>query len=264
LGGAFGGAVGALFGGLVVGRLLPQGWRRGAVAVLGLVFGLVCSRLAVVQFATNELSPAAIEASLLDDPNSSAMARAWRDVDPESFRAFAETLMASVRDGASGEELVNASRAAIIAEAVPRILYLEDVQLVELASLSREQLRQFRQNRPEICRPYFVGEPFGDIRPYLTDEVMQRELALLEASFRADMTTQRRITAGSAFETTLAAVLASTRERVGDDVLMLTGEASAVGRDTQFCDAAVSFYDAVIALPQAEAAAFVRGLRSPG
>lgn len=261
LGGGVGGLVGSLIGGLI-GRALPEKWRRGVTTAFVVALALIGSRIAVAQFEANELSPASIEASMLADPGAGPMAQAWRDADPASFRQYTAELGAAARAGASREELVNQARATLQAEAIPRLLRLNDEQILEVALISRDQFRQLRQTQPVICKPFFLGEPFGDITPYVSAESVERERALLVAAFGANLNTIRQTATGDVFAATLTNVLNNTRARVGDDVLLLTGETSANGRDAQFCEAAAVFFEEILALPQIEGAAFVRGLRS--
>lgn len=261
-GGAIGGALGALVARRVV-NAAPERWRKNLVSLIAIAIGIVCSRGAVAVFESWQRSPAAIESALLADPNMGSLARAWREADPASYRDFSRGLGDAAASGANQDAAANVARAHIMAAAVPRTLFLGDTEMLESAHISREQFLQLGRNRADRCRPLFAGEPFGDITPFVDPSLPRRELALLEAAFRADTSRTRPTAIGPSFEALLARVLANTQIRVGNDVLMLTGEADATGRDAAFCAAAVAFYDSIIALPPPEGAAFLRGMRAP-
>lgn len=262
IGGAIGGGLGALLGGLIV-RAAPEKWRKNLVSLIAIAFGIGCSRAAVMAFEGWQRSPAAVETALLADPQMGSLAHAWRDADPSSYGDFSRRLSDVASSGASQDEVANAARTQLMAAALPRILFLGDAEMLESARISTEQYRQLGQNRADRCRPLFVGEAFGDITPFVDPSLPRREIALLEAAFRANTNTRQPIARGASLEATLAQVLTDTRARVGDDALMLTGEANAVGRDAAFCAAAAAFYDSILALPPSEGAALLRGLRAP-
>lgn len=265
LGGAIGGALGVPLGALI-GRMFPEKWRNPIRTIVSVALVIIGWRVAVALLAppTPPITPAAVEAQLLEHPEMGGPARAWRDADPASYSTFAARMVANVQAGVPEETVVNNARTEMMAVAVPRLLFLEDAQMLDSARISVEYLNDLRSRQPSTCRPFFIGEPFGDLTPYVGADALRRERLLLEAAFRADTSTPKPTMTGAALQTTLAQVLAITRERVGDDVLMLTNEASSAGRDVQYCEAASAFLQSVLTLPPAEGAAFLRGLRAVG
>ena len=199
LGGAVGGAVGSLLGTLV-GRAFPDKWRSIVRSALSVVFVIIGWQVAVAVLAPSPLSnvtAANIEQELLNNPEMGALARAWRDSDPTSYSRFAERMLASARAGEPQQDIVNAARTELMAAAVPRMSYLNDAQMVEVANISIDHFSRLRTSQPSICLPLFMGQPFGDITPFISPDAQRRELALLEAAFRADTSTPQGSGGGS-------------------------------------------------------------------
>lgn len=262
IGGALGGGLGSLVGNFAA-RLVPERVRRAVQTVITVGFMVAGWQLAVGYLAEPDVpTPAVVEARLLEDPNIGRLARAWRDADASSYRAFSERLVAGAREGKSQDQTASEARTELMAVAVPRISYLSDEQMNESARISISHYNSLLRNRPNICGPMFRGEPFGDITPYVSADALQQELGLLEAAFGVDMSVQKPTATGEVFTLTLLRILEATRAQVGDDVLMLTGEAAYTGRDAQFCAAAAAFYESILALPPGESAAFMRALRA--
>lgn len=262
IGGGVGGALGGLIGGLLA-RLAPHSWRTGvrtAVTVASMVVGW---QLAVAYLTVDENSPAAIEAGLLEHSDVGPLARAWRDADPVAYAGFAQSLSEAMESGEPRDQIVGRVRAQLIAAAVPRMMYLSDAQWVEITRTASLQYQQLGAAQPSICSPMFYGEPFGDITQYVGADTLRREMELLEAAFRTDTSAMPTIATGDVFTALLTRVLDSTRARVGDDVLLITRERSAEGRELAFCNAVSVFHEEIARLPETEAAALMRGLRAP-
>lgn len=261
IGGAVGGALGGVFGGLLA-RLAPESWRAGVRTAVTVALMVIGWQVAVAYLTVDENSPAAIEAGLLDHPEVGSLARAWREADPEAYAAYAQSLSSAIESGQPYDRIIAQMRGQLIAAATPRMLYLSDAQWVEITRTASAQYQQLGVAQPSICSPMFYGEPFGDITQYVDQTSVARETALLEAAFRADTSGTPVIATGETFTALLMRVFDATRARIGDDVLMITREQSSAGRDAAFCTAVSTFHDEIARLPEAEAAALMRGLRS--
>jgi hypothetical protein len=144
----------------------------------------------------------------------------------------------------------------------PRIAHLNDEQVIELVLVSRDQFRELSRSHPDSCRPLFLGADFGDITPYLSSGVRQREMALLEAAFRADLNTTPGVMTGSALDDTISKLIDATRNFVGDDVSLLANGADIRGREQRYCEVVATLFDQMAGMPAADAAALMRGLRA--
>jgi hypothetical protein len=259
VGGGIGGALGALIG-FGIGRVLPHKWRRGVETLCAVALAVVGARLApMVAGPAQTQNPASIEAQVLADPVAGEMAGAWKQSDPVSFQAFIARLNAAMQSGgaAAAIELV---RADLIAAARPRLGALSDAELVELIRVSRDQMRELRTAHPIVCHPLFHGRAFGDVTPYLSEGLRQRELALLTAAFRADLAAPRATLSGDALNAAIDRVVAATRASFGEDIALIAPDASIEDREPRVCEAAAALYDQMQKLPEAEAAGLMRGL----
>jgi hypothetical protein len=256
LGGGLGGALGGLLG-AGVGVLLPQAWRRATGSIFAIVFAIVGARIAPMWSPLPE--PAAVEAEILAQPEIRELALAWRESDPVSFASFVESVRAAARGGGY-EAAVNQGRAQLIAASRQRFAFLDDAQTVAIVRLARDQMLELRASRPQVCQPLFHGGDFGDITPFLSEEIRAREISLLASAFRADPTVPREMLTDDALVAANDAVLAAMRAQVGDDIGLLAPDASISGREARMCEVAAALYDQLLSLPEPEAARHWRGL----
>lgn len=207
------------------------------------------------------MTPAAIEEELLSDPQSGSLMRAWRRAEPASFQQFVSNVSQNARGGAAREELIVAARADMMAAAVPRYAHLNDAQMLEMARVAREEFRQLARTHPATCRPLFLGQPFGDITAYVSADVVQRELALIEGAFAADVSVEQAILRGPGLNAAIDALFAGLQTDVGDDANLLSAGADITGKEARYCEVVATMYGRIETMPLADAAALMRGLR---
>lgn len=256
---ALGGAAGGLLGSLL-GRVFPEKWRRLATTALVVCLAIAGSRLASGFMDRRQSEPDNIAQALLSDPRLGSVAEAWRETDPASFREAISTLSESVRARRDRNEAVAEMRFLLTSAAVPRMKHLDDAQIMELLHVAREEFAELAVSSPGTCNPMFNGRAFGDITPYVSPSLIEREGAIMEAAFRADASAPREITSGEAQQAEIDTLLAGLRERVGEDAAMLEA-ASVDGVEARYCEVVVAFYDEWLELPPERAAALMRGLR---
>lgn len=261
IGGAVGGALGALLG-AAAGRLFPERWRRPIAVVVSVALAVICSRLAVTYHERNQFAPSTIEAQMLADPEGGNMVRAWKEADPASFATFIARISQGAQAGADRSAVINAARQTLMSEVKVRIAHLNDEQVIELIRVSTDQFRELERTHPESCKPLFLGADFGDITPYLSAGVRQRELSLIEAAFRADLNATPSSLSGSALGQAVDTLLRSTQNVVGDDVSLLANGADISGRERRYCEVVATLFDQLAAMPAADGAALMRGLRA--
>lgn len=254
--------LGSLIGALVDRALKPEsaGWRAGRW--LPIAFAIVGAQVAGAVFSSYQSSPSRVEAEMLSDERIGALASAWRDAEPETFSRFIDGVSRALREGQSRDEAVNDLRVGLLGAATGRVRYLDDASAVETARIARDEYAELATSRPQICHPMFNGGAFGDVTPYLSEPLLRRELDVLTEAFRADTSIERRTLTGAELEIAIRQALDGVRHNVGDDVGLLAPSASLVGREAQYCRAVASFFASVAAMPESEAAALMRGLRT--
>ncbi|MDX2274406.1 MAG: hypothetical protein NW206_03060 [Hyphomonadaceae bacterium] len=258
LGVGIGGGVGALIGkGLA--RLAPQGWRRGVEIGCAVVLAVIGARVAVmIAGPPSAGANPSIERQLLNDPTFGPMASAWRETDPASFDVYLGRVASAA--GGNRAAAIEQARAELMEAARPRIPNLSDAQLVEVIRLARDQMRELKASHPIVCYPLFQGRRFGDISPYLSQALIQRETNLLTAAFRANPNAQQPALAEAELVAEINDLVARTRAQFGEDIALIAPDAQVEGREPRVCDAAAALYDQMLAMPEPQAAALMRGL----
>ena len=258
LGGAIGGALGAVIG-FALGRVAPAKWRRGIEIGCAVLFAAIGGKLAPMLAGPSQHAPANIERDLLADAQFGELAGAWRAADPASFNAFI-TRISQAGAGTDRAILIEQGRAELRAAAIPRLGYLDDASLVEMLRLSRDQMLELRTRHPVACHPLFHNRGFGDISPYVSPDTQARERDLAVAAFRADANTPRVTLEGDALNGVIDVVVEQTRADFGEDIALIAPDANVEGREARACEAIAALYDHVQRLPEAQAAALMRGL----
>lgn len=258
LGGGIGGGVGALLG-FGLGRLAPQSWRRGLEMGCAVALALAGAKVAAMVAGPNPAADApAIERQLLNDENFGQLASAWKEGDPQSFAAFVARIQNT--SGGNAASAIERGRAELIEAARPRVRNLNDAELMEVIRLARDQMRELKASHPVVCYPLFQGRRFGDISGYLSADLRQREMALLTAAFRADPNAQRPALAEQELVTSINELVVRTRAQFGEDIALIAPDAQVEGREPRVCEAAAALYDQMLAMPEPQAAALMRGL----
>jgi hypothetical protein len=258
LGGGIGGGLGALVG-FGIGRLAPPKSRRIIETLCAVAFAVIGARVAPMIAAPKPVSDnPAIERQLLGDENFGAMATAWKESDPSSFAAFIDRV--SSASGGNLAAAIEQGRGELIAAARPRVAHLSDAHLVEIIRISRDQMRELKTSHPIVCYPLFQGRRFGDISPYLSEGVRQREMNVLTEAFRADPNTVHPVLSQAELATSVNEVVVRTRAKFGEDIALIAPDAQVEGREPRVCDAAAALYDEMLAMPEPQAAALMRGL----
>ncbi len=261
---AVGGGAGALLGSLlamVLGRLAPEKWRRGIITIVSLVAAIVGGRVGVTLYENQASAPASIEAQLLANRDIGPLVQSWKQADPVSYRGFVARLSAGERSGQDFSSLVNVVRAQLLEAAKPRLAHLDDAHTVELIHISRAEFAQLATSHPQTCRPMFMGEGIGDITPYISADLRTRELAVVQAAFQVDMSAQQNELTGKALTDAISNLGVSTRAVVGNDVALLANGADITGHERRYCEVVVALYEQMEAMPGAQAASLMRGMR---
>lgn len=254
LGAALGGAIGAALA-RAVGASLPDRVRGVVTVVLAVALAAGGSFAARHFFSNPE---AQVERALMADPGMRPLAEAWRESEPESFGELLAYLGANAR-GLDQASIINATRDRFVRVVQPRYLYLTDAQVGELLDIARQQMAELKISQPQICQPLFHGGAFGDVRPYLSAPLLDREQQLLVTVMRAPAVPQPIYSSGSV-ESSVSEILAATQAVVGEDVALLEPTAQIAGREARMCEVAEEFFTQYKARPPEEAGALLRTL----
>lgn len=258
LGGGIGGGLGALLG-FGLGRLAPQKWRRGIESACAVALALIGARVAPMLAGPGSAGDnPPIERQLLNDRDFGAMASAWKQSDPATFDAFIARV--SNTSGGNVSAAIEQGRAELIAAARPRVSNLSDAHLVEVIRLARDQMRELKTSHPIVCYPLFQGRRFGDISPYLSEGLRQREMDLLTEAFRADPNAIHPALSETELITSINEVVVRARAEFGEDIALIAPDAQVEGREPLVCEAAAALYDQMLTIPEPQAAALMRGL----
>jgi len=261
---AIGGGVGALIGsllGTVLGRFASEKWRRNIIIAASVALAIIGGRVAASLYEDQASAPAAIEAQLLADHEVGPLMQSWRAGDPASYQALLSRLSIGARAGQDEPSLLNAARAQMLEAAKLRFAHLDDAHTVELIHIVRSEFEQLATTHPQTCKPMFMGESYGDVTPYISADVRGRELAVLRAAFQANLSAPQNALSGKQLDDAISNLFASMRLVVGDDVSLLANGADITGHESSYCHVAAALFAQMEAMPSAQAASLMRGLR---
>lgn len=259
---------------------LPQPYRRSRAGALSFVAaGLVLAGIfGGGAYGVSRLSPellqSATQLSKLDQSAQSAIKReTFRQVllagespfyrvlaekDPQAFEDMLTHFADSV--GQSEHDLIANARAYLMKNILePRARYLSDDDKMAMLSLSRDFSQHLAGINPKLCIAQALGKPFGDMRPFMTPELAQREEALMLKMLEATPQTYDLAPAQEvqALNGKVAAALYQTH---GDDVALLDLANAPEGKEEQACRMFVAYLDGVLNLPESERVALVRAM----
>ena len=266
IGGAVGGVLGAVLGRLAS-RAFPEKARsvvRAAITVGAIAAGWEITAAVLATPSLTTAGPAEIERQIFADPRAAGLARAWQRAEPASFEDFVQGLSREARAGAPRDQLVASARARMMAAATPRLAHLGDADTLEIVALARAEYSELARTHPEVCRPMFRGEPFGDdLSSHLSADTIRRELSLMERAFSADMSVHQTVLAGPELDAAIADLIADVRTVLpASDIALLAPDADIRGMEARYCEVVAVVQERIAALPPARAAALMRGLRA--
>jgi hypothetical protein len=206
MGGALNGAVfGAIGGGLggvlsffferFFKRTIPQSWKVGTVSVgvcLGFLFGKVsevgigavinpAQEAAYKEVVRPKIDRMYVVRSLRNAGDAGQLYRTLEEKEPATFDAIVQVLASKLRSDATQDEIIGLIRQQFIERiSVPRMGYLRDDELLQLYGLLVDTMGALAISNPRQCLLMAQGKPFGDLRPYVGREILQREQPIME------------------------------------------------------------------------------------
>jgi hypothetical protein len=224
--------------------LLPDTWRpaRWPVAI---VAGLMT---ALNLMSLSSRSP---EESLLRNPDTRELARAWRDADPAGFSAFAQHVR-DITDGSAGGS-PSISLALAVNDRLPR---LSDADIVALERNTRDLLLLYADANPSLCPALIQGRASPSDRAAMRETLQQsaplrhQRLALIANAFRADPNQPASSMTDDERRSALIAIGAKLRQNFSaDDMLLLGRGATIAGREKRYCEVMAAYEDALASAP---------------
>ena len=259
LGGAAGGALGALVGFLAQ-RITPVSWHRIVVVVCAAAFAVAGGRLGATYGEQQAETPVGVEAQLFTDPDMAALALAWKRADPTSYQAFVARIGAGLARREDRTAIINETRTTVMTQAKERLPRVDDAHVAELIDVTADELRALQTAKPEICVAMMRGEPFGDVAPFIGPVLARREMALLTAAFAADPNGAPAAMQQPQVEAELTAIVNNLRIKFGDEVSLLSPQATVTGKEARVCEIGAAFYDSMAQLPNGAGPRLMRNL----
>jgi hypothetical protein len=275
--GAIGGGLGALLSALIerfFSRTIPHRWKIGAASVgfllgagfgkmseVGLGLGIDHVRDATyLGYVRPKIDAARIRRVLREGGEAGRLYRLVEEREPATFDAIVQVVVANARTDATQDQLINLMREQFIERiSKPRMRYLADNDLLVAFTLSADMVRELAQTNPRLCVAMMQGKPFGDLRPFVSAEIAQRERALME----------RMITvAPRQFSLLPAAQLQDINRKIAIELYSIYGVELEVldpakqtpGRERAACVMYAEYLKRIFNLPKQEAAALLRAL----
>ena len=208
---------------------------------------------------------ARIEHDFAAIPFMAAIGRA----EPAAYQTLRETFVAGIQGGTSQSEMVARLRPTIIEQIVPK--YLRIGPDGALAAYWRSQLSEARELRaadPMDCVLFLYGTTIPELAArdasHLADRLsrgarsadLERFGALLDATAAGAATVPPKATAQPLLQTAIRA----TERTTPGSLALLVDPRRGLTQPARLCDATLSFYDAVLALPADQAGPLLRYL----
>ncbi len=195
---------------------------------------------------------------LLSDATGSRFFKALAEKDPKAFEDMISHFVES--EWEAGQDLVPKAREYIMKTILePRSRYLSDDDKIAMLSLGRDFGAQLAGSNAKMCIAHALGRPYGDMRPFITPELAQREEEMMLKML--DATPQSYELAPAKEVQALNGIVAmGLYQAHGEDVALLDLENVPPGKEEQACRMFGAYLDGVLNLPQEERVALVRAI----
>lgn len=198
----------------------------------------------------------ALKKALLEDQSNSFLFKALAEKDPQAFEDMITHFVDMAGEGT--EDLIAKSREYLMKTILePRSRNLSDDDKIAMLTLSRDFGAQLAGTNAKMCIAHALGKPYGDIRPFITEDLVKREqemmLKMLEATPQEfDLPSAKDVQALN------GKVAVALYQAHGDDVSLLDLENVPEGKEEKACRMFGAYLDGVLNLPQEERVALVR------
>jgi hypothetical protein len=195
---------------------------------------------------------------LLSDTSDNRFFKALAEKDPQAF----EDMLTHFSDttGEAAQDIVPKAREYLMKNIIePRSRYLADDDKVAMLSLNRDFGAQLAGSNAKMCIAHALGKPYGDMRPFITPELAQREEDLMLKMLDAEPQTYD-LAPAKEVQALNGKVAMALYQAHGDDVALLDLENVPDGKEEQACRMFGAYLDGVLNLPQDERVALVRAI----
>jgi|GEM_PF-2837523 len=244
--GLFVGAVGAVVGGAIgfgLWSLLPDAW-RAARAPVAIVAAVLCGLFASKIELPSRQTLAAVERTLLAHPDLGELMTAWKETDPSAFADF--VALAAEQGDADFAEAQNDPRyLEMVAIGGRRLAYLSDEQAVERFRISRDQMLELRQTNPALCARVFFNRGVDYSNPPFSRSLHRRFLALQANALRSSPTGAPQAMTEAEVQSAAQGIFERIHAVVGEDVSLLSPDATVEGSEARFCEVAAEYFNQV-------------------
>ncbi|SED19789.1 hypothetical protein SAMN05444161_2734 [Rhizobiales bacterium GAS191] len=179
-----------------------------------------------------------------------------RNVSPKDFDAIIDGFFSGYQDGRTESELIAAARQRLLAAVRAFIPLADDAVLIELGRLLVDEYTSLAGKDPSLCYQYASGAADIDPRNFPA-ALIQRETALHGRVLKT--ASQRPALPRQDLEALFAKVGAELAKRIGTEKLrLLTGSDVSPAQYADYCAGSIAFYQEIIRLNEADAAALMR------
>lgn len=209
--------------------------------------------------SADTVSREALRQLLLHDASNGNFYQVLSEKDPQAFETLLDQFAGSV-DLSKPDEAALQVRAYLMKSIIePKMRDLPDEDKAEMLKLNRDTSLQLATTNPNVCIAQALGRPAGDLKPYLTPELSERETRMMLRML--DTTPQHMdLLPASDLQALNAKVGRALYDKHGEEVGLLDLENVAAGKEEAACRMFAAYLDEVLTLPQAESTALIRAM----
>lgn len=198
-----------------------------------------------------------IRQALMSDTSENGAFQLLAGKDPNAFEGLVAHV-ASVSDGET--DTISVARQYLMKTVIePRAKFLSDDDKVASMTLTRDISAHLATSNAELCIATAVGRPAGDVRPFLTPELIDRERDLMAKMLDASPREIELLPAETLQELNKK-VAVGLYSAHADQIALLDLENVPAGQESAACQMFVAYLDGVLGLPRDESVALIRAM----
>lgn len=221
--------------------------------------GVVTRLAGTGEFAVSPFGAHANEEKIARLLAAESVLRVMKEREPRKFATMADAYHEAVALGRTQAETIAVTRAHVVRFNASMIPLADDDVVVDYVSLLVDQFTELNGRSPRSCYAYASGDGLeAEVGLQLSPPLGEREAALQArvlrtAALREPISDADHNILRDKFERELAAVGMTDN----DHEILVTAHADP-GRQTAYCSVMITYFKAILRLPQAEAAAVMR------
>lgn len=179
---------------------------------------------------------------------------------PEVYDELRATLAQDAADGASVMEMANNGRRVLASWFIGAIATAPDSVALEMLAVTTDQFRTLGQTNPRMCADMAKGQAFGDLGPYVGEDLLAREHQVYEMLLTTPAAEDLVALPPAEIEAANQSILPDLTARFGDDLALMQAATIADDDVERFCTIQVAILEAIAAMEPERAAAMARAL----